>query len=172
MTPDKGKTLFDGEDLTEATGKAGETMHARIGGLFQSGALFEQLNVRENVAFRLIHCEGLLRRDAKERATETLKKPPLMADVTGLHAADICGGIQKRVSLAPSIISNPDLIFFDEPNTRLDPIKADAIRDLVVERVRGLGAAAVSITHEMANAPKIANEIARQFEGRIIWRGL
>lgn len=171
MTPDKGKIFFDGEDVTKATGKEREAMRARIGMLFQSGALFDSLTVWENVAFRLINTEGTKRKDAKERAIETLKKVRLGADVAGLYPAEISGGMQKRVSLARSIISKPDLIFFDEPTTGLDPITADAINDLIVEMVRGLGAAAVSITHDMASARKIADEIAMLFEGRIIWRG-
>ena len=170
MTPDKGRILFGGEDVTNATGKARETMRARIGMLFQSGALFDSLTVWENVAFRLINSEGTRRKDAKERAIETLKKVRLGSDVAGLYPAEISGGMQKRVSLARSIISEPDLIFFDEPTTGLDPITADAINDLIVEMVRGLGAAAVSITHDMASARKIADEIAMLFEGRIIWR--
>jgi phospholipid/cholesterol/gamma-HCH transport system ATP-binding protein len=171
MTPDKGRIFFDGEDVTNATGRARETMRARIGMLFQSGALFDSLTVWENVAFRLINTEGMKRRDANERAIETLKKVRLGSDVAGLYPAEISGGMQKRVSLARSIISEPDLIFFDEPTTGLDPITADAINDLIVEMVRGLGAAAVSITHDMASARKIADEIAMLFEGRIIWRG-
>lgn len=171
MTPDKGRIVFDGEDVTKATGKAREKMRARIGMLFQSGALFDSLTVWENVAFRLINAEGTKRKDAKERAIETLKKVRLGSDVAGLYPAEISGGMQKRVSLARSIISEPDLIFFDEPTTGLDPITADAINDLIVEMVRGLGAAAVSITHDMASARKIADEIAMLFEGRIIWRG-
>ena len=171
MTPDKGRIFFGGEDVTNATGKARETMRARIGMLFQSGALFDSLTVWENVAFRLINSEGTRRKDAKERAIETLKKVRLGSDVAGLYPAEISGGMQKRVSLARSIISEPDLIFFDEPTTGLDPITADAINDLIVEMVRGLGAAAVSITHDMASARKIADEIAMLFEGRIIWRG-
>jgi phospholipid/cholesterol/gamma-HCH transport system ATP-binding protein len=148
-----------------------KTMRARIGMLFQSGALFDSLTVWENVAFRLINSEGTRRKDAKERAIETLKKVRLGSDVASLYPAEISGGMQKRVSLARSIISEPDLIFFDEPTTGLDPITADAINDLIVEMVRGLGAAAVSITHDMASARKIADEIAMLFEGRIIWRG-
>ena len=171
MTPDKGRIFFDGEDVTNATGKARETMRARIGMLFQSGALFDSLTVWENVAFRLINSEGTRRKDAKERAIETLKKVRLGSDVASLYPAEISGGMQKRVSLARSIISEPDLIFFDEPTTGLDPITADAINDLIVEMVRGLGAAAVSITHDIASARKIADEIAMLFEGRIIWRG-
>ncbi len=171
MTPDKGKIFFDGEDVTKATGKAREKMRARIGMLFQSGALFDSLTVWENVAFRLINSEGLSRRDAKERAIETLKKVRLGADVAGLYPAEISGGMQKRVALARAITSEPDLIFFDEPTTGLDPITADAINDLILEMVRGLGAAAVTITHDMASARKIADEIAMLFEGKIIWRG-
>ena len=171
MTPDRGRILFDGEDVTNAKGKEREAMRARIGMLFQAGALFDSLTVWENVAFRLINTEGSKRSEAKERAIETLKKVRLGSDVAGLYPAEISGGMQKRVSLARSIISEPDLIFFDEPTTGLDPITADAINDLIVEMVRGLGAAAVSITHDMASARKIADEIAMLFEGRIIWRG-
>lgn len=171
MTPDSGTILFDGEDVTKATGKTREKMRARIGMLFQSGALFDSLTVWENVAFRLINSEGISRKQAKERAIETLKKVRLGSDVGALYPAEISGGMQKRVSLARSIISEPDLIFFDEPTTGLDPITADAINDLILEMVRGLGAAAVTITHDMASARKIADEIAMLYEGEIIWRG-
>jgi len=171
MTPDQGKIFFDGEDVTNATGRAREKMRARIGMLFQSGALFDSLTVWENVAFRLINSEGMSRRDAKQCAIETLKKVRLGADVAGLYPAEISGGMQKRVALARAITSEPDLIFFDEPTTGLDPITADAINDLILEMVRGLGAAAVTITHDMASACKIADEIAMLFEGKIIWRG-
>jgi phospholipid/cholesterol/gamma-HCH transport system ATP-binding protein len=91
--------------------------------------------------------------------------------VADLRPAEISGGMQKRVALARAIITGPDLIFFDEPTTGLDPITADAINDLIIEQVKALGAAAVSITHDMASARKIADEIAMLYEGRIIWRG-
>ncbi|KDA03120.1 ABC transporter ATP-binding protein [Hyphomonas oceanitis] len=171
MTPDSGKVFFDGQDVTQSTGKPREMMRSRVGMLFQSGALFDSLTVWENVAFRLIHKERLKRSDAKERAIATLKKVRLGSEVAGLYPAEISGGMQKRVSLARSIISEPDLIFFDEPTTGLDPITADAINDLILEQVRELGAAAVSITHDMPSARKIADEIAMLFEGKIIWRG-
>ncbi|MEH6694793.1 MAG: ATP-binding cassette domain-containing protein [Hyphomonas sp.] len=171
MTPNSGKVLFDGEDVTQSTGKPREMMRSRVGMLFQSGALFDSLTVWENVAFRLIHKERMKRSDAKERALATLKKVRLGSEVAGLFPAEISGGMQKRVSLARSIISEPDLIFFDEPTTGLDPITADAINDLILEQVRSLGAAAVSITHDMPSARKIADEIAMLFEGKIIWRG-
>jgi phospholipid/cholesterol/gamma-HCH transport system ATP-binding protein len=171
MTPDAGTVLFDGKDVTNARGGSRAKMRARIGMLFQSGALFDSLTVWENVAFRLINADGVRRKDAKDRAIETLKKVRLGADIAGLYPAEISGGMQKRVSLARSIIAKPDVIFFDEPTTGLDPITADAINDLIVEQVKDLGAAAVSITHDMASARKIADDIAMLYEGKIIWRG-
>ncbi|MCA8902191.1 MAG: ATP-binding cassette domain-containing protein [Hyphomonas sp.] len=171
MTPDGGKIFFNGKDVTNATGGARANMRDRVGMLFQSGALFDSLTVWENVAFRLINSDRVSRGIAKERAIETLRKVRLGPDVAGLFPAEISGGMQKRVSLARSIISEPDLIFFDEPTTGLDPITADAINDLILEQVRGLGAAAVTITHDMPSARKIADDIAMLFEGQIIWRG-
>ena len=171
MTPDDGKVLFDGEDVTHDQGKAREAMRARVGMLFQSAALFDSLTVWENVAFRLIYADKVKRPEARERAIETLRKVRLGASVADLRPAEISGGMQKRVGLARAIVSKPDLIFFDEPTTGLDPITADAINDLIIEQVKDLGAASVSITHDMASARKIADEIAFLFEGRIIWRG-
>lgn len=171
MTPDRGQILFDGEDVTHDQGKTREAMRARIGMLFQSAALFDSLTIWENVAFRLLNSDGLKRKDAKERAIETLKQVRLGSDVADLTPAEISGGMQKRVGLARAIVSKPELIFFDEPTTGLDPITADAINDLIVEQTKALGAAAISITHDMASARKIADEIAMLFEGKIIWRG-
>jgi phospholipid/cholesterol/gamma-HCH transport system ATP-binding protein len=171
MTPDAGKILFDGKDVTKDQGKTREAMRSRIGMLFQSGALFDSLTVWENVAFRLLNADKVKRSDAKEQAIENLKKVRLGASVADLRPAEISGGMQKRVALARAIITKPDLIFFDEPTTGLDPITADAINDLILEQVKALGAAAVTITHDMASARKVADEIAMLFEGKIIWRG-
>ena len=171
MTPNQGQIIFNGEDVTHAQGKTREAMRARIGMLFQSGALFDSLTVWENIAFRLLNSDGMKRKDAKERAIDTLKQVRLGSDVADLTPAEISGGMQKRVGLARAIVSKPDLIFFDEPTTGLDPITADAINDLIVEQAKALGAATISITHDMASARKIADEIAMLFEGVIIWRG-
>lgn len=171
MTPDQGEIIFDGDDVTHDQGKTREAMRARIGMLFQSAALFDSLTVWENIAFRLLNADGMKRKEAKERAIETLKQVRLGSDVADLTPAEISGGMQKRVGLARAIVSKPELIFFDEPTTGLDPITADAINDLIVEQTKALGAAAISITHDMASARKIADEIAMLFEGKIIWRG-
>jgi len=171
MTPDAGRVLFDGEDVTHERGKAREAMRARVGMLFQSGALFDSLTVWQNVAFRLIHSDGLKTAEAKARAIESLRKVRLGPSVADLRPAELSGGMQKRVALARAIISEPDLIFFDEPTTGLDPITADAINDLIIEQVKALGAAAVTITHDMASARKISDEVAMLYHGEIIWRG-
>lgn len=171
MTPEKGTIRFDGKDVTHKQGSAREAMRARIGMLFQSGALFDSLTVWENVAFRLLNSDRMKRSDAKERAIASLKQVRLGSDVADRTPAEISGGMQKRVGLARAIITKPDLIFFDEPTTGLDPITADAINDLIVEQTKALGAAAVSITHDMASARKIADRIAMLYEGKIIWQG-
>ena len=171
MSPDAGQIHFDGLDVTRDQGKTREAMRARIGMLFQSAALFDSLTVWENVAFRLLNADRMRRNEARERAIATLKQVRLGPDIADLRPAEISGGMQKRVGLARAIVSKPDLIFFDEPTTGLDPITADAINDLIVEQTKALGAAAVSITHDMASARKIADEIAFLYEGRIIWRG-
>ncbi len=169
MTPEQGEILFDGQPITDP--KRLDVMRRRTGMLFQGGALFDSLTVWENVAFALLYRDGVSRAEAKRRAIETLAKVRLPASAADLRPAELSGGMQKRVALARAIIATPELIFFDEPTTGLDPITADAVNNLIVEQVKALGAAAVSITHDMASVRKIADEVAMLHEGRIIWRG-
>ena len=169
MTPDKGEVLFDGKPAKSRSAIAG--LRRRTGMLFQGGALFDSLPVWENVAFALMYRDGVSRGQAKKRAIETLAKVRLGASAADLRTAELSGGMQKRVALARAIIAEPELIFFDEPTTGLDPITADAVNNLIVEQVKALGAAAVSITHDMASVRKIADEVAMLHEGRIVWRG-
>jgi len=169
VTPDKGEIFFDGEKVNSAKSVAG--LRRRTGMLFQGGALFDSLTVWENVAFALLYRDGVGRSEAKKRAIENLAKVRLPASAADLRPAELSGGMQKRVGLARAIIAKPDLIFFDEPTTGLDPITADAVNDLIVEQVKALGAAAVSITHDMASVRKIADEVAMLHEGKIVWRG-
>jgi phospholipid/cholesterol/gamma-HCH transport system ATP-binding protein len=169
MEPDKGEVRFDGEAVNSS--KAVDTLRRRTGMLFQGGALFDSLTIWENVSFALLYRDRVGRAEAKTRAIETLAKVRLPASAADLRPAELSGGMQKRVALARAIIANPDLIFFDEPTTGLDPITADAVNNLIVEQVKALGAAAVTITHDMASVRKIADEVAMLHEGRIIWRG-
>ncbi|MES1201475.1 MAG: ATP-binding cassette domain-containing protein [Pseudomonadota bacterium] len=171
MIPDDGKVLVDGEDVTRLSQSQRERVMRKFGMLFQGGALFDSLSVWENVAFRLIYADNVPRKEARERAIETMRKVRLAPEFADVKPVELSGGMQKRAGLARAIIAKPDIIFFDEPTTGLDPITADAINDLIVEMVRDLGCAAVSITHDMASARKIADEIAMLYAGKIVWRG-
>jgi phospholipid/cholesterol/gamma-HCH transport system ATP-binding protein len=139
--------------------------------LFQGGALFDSLTVWENIAFRLIYADGVKRNEARERAIDTMRRVRLAPEFADVRPIELSGGMQKRAGLARAIIAKPDILFFDEPTTGLDPITADAINDLIVEMVKELGCTALSITHDMPSARKIADEIAMLHDGKIVWRG-
>jgi phospholipid/cholesterol/gamma-HCH transport system ATP-binding protein len=171
MQPDAGRVLIDGGDVTALGAAARRRLFARFGMLFQGAALFDSLTVWENVAFRLINADGVPRTAARKRAIEALSRVRLGAEAADLYPSELSGGMQKRVGLARAVVANPEIIIFDEPTTGLDPITADAINDLIVEQVRGLGRTAVSITHDLASARKIGDEIAMLHAGRIVWRG-
>ncbi len=170
LRPDEGEILIDGEDVTRLSEKERQERMSKFGMLFQGGALFDSLKIWENVAFRLINADGLSRAEARERAIEALGKVNLPPETGDLRPAELSGGMQKRASLARAVVAKPEIIFFDEPTTGLDPITADVINDLIRAQVTELGATAISITHDMASARKIADEIAMIFEGRFIWR--
>jgi phospholipid/cholesterol/gamma-HCH transport system ATP-binding protein len=171
IRPDAGTILVDGEDVTHINGTKREAQLRKFGMLFQGGALFDSLPVWENVAFGLIQGRGVSRKEAREIALEKLAKVGLGAEVANLSPAELSGGMQKRVGLARAIATDPDIIFFDEPTTGLDPIMGDVINDLIHSTVADLGVTAVSITHDMASARKISNRIAMLYRGKIIWDG-
>lgn len=171
LAPDSGRIEVDGRSIIGLKG-AEKTKHLEhIGMLFQGGALFDSLPIWRNVAFGLIEGKGMAKAQAKEEAIDNLRRVGLTPDVAELSPAELSGGMQKRVSLARAIATKPDLIFFDEPTTGLDPIMADVINELIVDRVKALGATAVTITHDMASARKIADTVAMIFKGKIIWHG-
>ena len=171
LEPDAGTIEIDGTDILALPRNERETIRSRIGMLFQNGALFDSLSVWENVAFRLINADGVKRPAARQRAIEALERVRLGGEVADLYPGELSGGMQKRVGLARAVVATPEIIFFDEPTTGLDPITAAAINDLIVEQVRRLGCTAVSITHDLASARTIGDEIAMLNKGRIIWRG-
>lgn len=171
LTPDSGAIGIDGRDTTHLTGSERQKHMDHFGMLFQGAALFDSLPVWENIAFGLIQGRKMPRKDAKEQAVRRLAQVGLGAEVADLFPAELSGGMQKRVALARAIATEPDIIFFDEPTTGLDPIMGDVINDLIVKCVREVGATALSITHDMASARKIADRIAMLWEGRIVWVG-
>src|SRR5690242_3281876 len=151
LAPDRGQILIDGVDVTHLPAREREPYLARIGMLFQGAALFDSLPVWENVAFKLIQGHQVSRREARDIATRKLAQVGLGADVAPLFPAELSGGMQKRVALARAIAAEPEIVFFDEPTTGLDPIMADVINDLIIKCTRDLGATALSITHDMAS---------------------
>ena len=171
IRPDEGTILVDGEDITHINGAARDRVMKKFGMLFQGGALFDSLAVWENVAFGLIQGRGMARTKARDIAIEKLAKVGLTQDVAFLSPSELSGGMQKRVGLARAIAADPEIIFFDEPTTGLDPIMADIINDLIVSTVKDVGATALSITHDMTSARKISDKIAMLYGGKIIWQG-
>ena len=171
MDPDSGSIRIDGEEVVGMGTADRERVVRKFGMLFQSGALFDSLRIWENVAFGLIQAQRMPRGEAREKAIETLAQVGLGPDVAELFPAELSGGMQKRVSLARSIATRPEIIFFDEPTTGLDPIMGSVIDNLITSCVRELGATALSITHDMASARRIADNVAMIHEGRIIWHG-
>ncbi|NKE44424.1 ATP-binding cassette domain-containing protein [Roseomonas frigidaquae] len=171
IPPDEGLIEIDGRDVATLSRREREEVNDRIGMLFQNGALFDSLPVWENVCFKLLAQGRISRRAARDKAAEVLAQVGLAASVGDLSPSELSGGMQKRVGLARAIAAEPDIIFFDEPTTGLDPIMGAVIDGLIVDVVKRLGATAVSITHDMASARRIGDDAAMIHKGRIIWRG-
>jgi phospholipid/cholesterol/gamma-HCH transport system ATP-binding protein len=171
LHPEAGSIRIDGVETVGMRHRERTELMNKFGMLFQGSALFDSLRVWENVAFGLIQGRGMKRAAAREIALAKLAAVGLGAEVGELYPAELSGGMQKRVALARAIAAEPEIIFFDEPTTGLDPIMADVINDLIVTLVRQLGATAVSITHDMVSARKIADQVAMLHRGRIVWHG-
>ena len=171
IRPDSGSIHIGGEDVTKLKAAERSQVLARVGMLFQGSALFDSLPVWENVAFGLMQGKGMERSKARKIAITKLGQVGLTAQVGELYPAELSGGMQKRVALARAIAADPEIIFFDEPTTGLDPIMADVINELIVDCVKRLGATTISITHDMASARKIADDVAMIHKGRILWHG-
>ncbi len=171
MKPEEGSIKVDGQETTTLGARDRDQLMQKFGMLFQGGALFDSLKVWQNVAFGLIQGRGMDKKEAREIAIEKIKAVGLKPEVAELYPAELSGGMQKRVSLARAVAVSPEIIFFDEPTTGLDPIMADVINELIVETVKGMGATALSITHDMGSVRKIADYVAMIYEGKIIWHG-
>jgi phospholipid/cholesterol/gamma-HCH transport system ATP-binding protein len=171
MQPDDGSIKVDGVETVDLGDHGRSQVLRKFGMLFQGGALFDSLRVWENVAFGPIQSDGMPTEQAREVAIAKLGNVGLGPEIGELFPAELSGGMQKRVALARAIAREPEIMFFDEPTTGLDPIMADVINDLIVKCVSDLGATAVSITHDMASARKIGHRIGMLYEGRLIWQG-
>jgi phospholipid/cholesterol/gamma-HCH transport system ATP-binding protein len=171
IQPDSGSILVDGESAIGLHGKDQERVRAKFGMLFQGSALFDSLPVWRNVTFGLTQGRSRDAAQMKKVAEENLERVGLDRKILNLRPSELSGGMQKRVALARAIAPRPEIIFFDEPTTGLDPIRADVINDLIVSLVEDLGVTALTITHDMASARKIAHRVAMLYDGRIIWEG-
>ena len=169
LQPEKGTILVDGKNATDGDR---DDFLARFGMLFQGGALFDSMSVWQNVAFRLLR--GKLKRpkeEARDIAIEKLRRVGLKERVADLFPAELSGGMQKRVGLARAIAAEPEIIFFDEPTTGLDPIMSGVINELIREIVVEMGATAMTITHDMSSVRAIADHVAMLHDGKIRWTG-
>ncbi len=171
LTPDSGSIKIDGVEVSKISYAERRKILSKMGMLFQGGALFDSLKVWENISFSLVQNDKMNKVKAKEIAIENLGRVGLSSRVADLSPSELSGGMQKRVGLARAIATNPEVIFFDEPTTGLDPIMADVINDLIVKCTRLDGRTAFTITHDMESARKIGTRIAMLYQGKIIWDG-
>ena len=169
VTPDKGRIFIDGRDVNKTDRDA---FLSKFGMLFQGSALFDSLPIWQNVAFRLLRgTYKKLHNEAREIALEKLHRVGLNENVADKFPAELSGGMQKRVGLARAIAVDPEIIFFDEPTTGLDPIMSGVINELIREIVVEMGATAVTITHDMSSARAIADDVAMLHDGIVQWTG-
>lgn len=172
ITPDQGTIEVDGVDVTHLSFRERTAMLQKVGMLFQGGALFDSLPVWKNITFgSRERGQELNREQAHELAVDKLEAVGLKAETADLLPSELSGGMQKRVGLARAIASNPEILFFDEPTTGLDPIMADVINELIADCVKKLGSTAITITHDMSSVRKIASRVAMIYQGKIIWDG-
>ena len=172
IEPDEGKIFIDNKNILDIENDE-EYMKimSKFGFLFQNGALFDSLKVWENVSFKLLKLFNYKKKDAKEIAIEKLKVVGLNSDVADLYPVELSGGMQKRVSLARTICTNPEIIFFDEPTTGLDPIMSDIINDLIIKSSKSVNATTITISHDLNSIRKIADRVALLYQGKIVWIG-
>jgi phospholipid/cholesterol/gamma-HCH transport system ATP-binding protein len=171
IIPDSGVIRIFGKDIHNLNDAGDKNIYNKIGMLFQGGALFDSLTVWENISFSLINNKKMKLNEAKEIAVKKLNEVGLKTEVAEKYPAELSGGMKKRVALARAVAVNPEIIFFDEPTTGLDPIMSDVINNLIKKNVKELGATAVTITHDISSVRKIADRVAMLHEGKIIWQG-
>ncbi|MCR5507018.1 MAG: ABC transporter ATP-binding protein [bacterium] len=171
MDADSGSIKINGKEITNFSEEEFYENNRKIGMLFQNGALFDSMSVWENVAFSLLNIDKMDPVEARKIAIEKLEDVGLPAKVANMMPDELSGGMRKRVGLARAIADNPNIIFFDEPTTGLDPIMSDVINNLIVRCVKQLGATALTITHDINSARKIADRIVMLYDGKIIWSG-
>jgi phospholipid/cholesterol/gamma-HCH transport system ATP-binding protein len=171
MVPDSGSIEIDGEEITNLSESKRFSLMDRFGFLFQNGALFDSMNVWENIAFKLLSSRKVSRVEARKIALEKLKIVNLDDKTADLYPNELSGGMQKRVALARAIACDPEIIFFDEPTTGLDPVTANRINYLILKTIELTGATAITITHDVHSAELISTRMVLLDDGKICWEG-
>lgn len=171
LEPDTGSILIDGKETVNISSKEHSKMLEKFGYLFQGGALFDSIPIWKNIAFAKMHNHNENPKSARKLAIEKLESVGLDESVADLFPAELSGGMQKRAALARAIAMNPEIIFFDEPTTGLDPIMSAIINDLIKKNSKQLGATTITITHDLVSAAHIADRVAMLYEGQIVWQG-
>ena len=173
LKPDRGTVLVDDVEIPKLEGKALTEARRMFGMVFQQAALFDSMTVFENVAFPLKERKrNISTAELKERVIEKLRVVDLSESVLPLYPAALSGGMKKRVALARALIHDPQVVLYDEPTTGLDPITTDQVDEMILEAKHKLGVTSIVISHDIASAFKIADEIIFVFDGEIVCRGL
>lgn len=170
LKPDKGKVLVDGKEVALMKELELTALRSKVSMVFQGGALFDSLNVAENVGFGLIEHTRINREELLERVEESLSMVGL-GGIGNLAPSELSGGMKKRVALARAICIRPEIILYDEPTTGLDPINADSINELIRSLHDKLKVTSVVVTHDMKSAYHIADKIAMMYKGKIVLEG-
>ena len=170
MIPAEGRIIVDNSDIAKLSSQALNELRTRIGVLFQGAALFDSINVGENVGFSLLEHQKKKPKEVAQIVNEKLKLVGLQ-DVANKMPAELSGGMKKRVGLARALATNPDIILYDEPTTGLDPIMSDVINNLIVELKNKLQVTSVVVTHDITSAYKVGDRIAMLYNGKIIFTG-
>lgn len=171
INPDSGSILYDGKESIGLSSKDRLRILENCGYLFQNGALFDSLNIEENITFFAQKINSLSKAEIRDLASSKLHSVGLTDRLLTMYPSELSGGMQKRVALARAVCTNPKVIFFDEPTTGLDPIMSNVINDLIIKVREELGATTITITHDMQSAHKIGQNVAFLYQGKIIWTG-
>jgi phospholipid/cholesterol/gamma-HCH transport system ATP-binding protein len=168
--PDKGKVIFDGKEWHERSPLERDKARQRFGYVFQGGALFDSLNIKENVAFPVREHTKKSEAEISEVVRRCLANVGL-EDIDEKFPSQISGGMQKRVSLARALSMSPEVLLYDEPTTGLDPINSQKINELIVQTKNSHSVTSIVVTHDMQSALFVADQIVMLFKGQLIFRG-
>ena len=171
IQPNKGKVIVNNNSFFDQNLYLKEKLLKKFGVAFQGNALFDSLNILENISFKLIQTQKLSNDEIKDKVEHSMDLVGLSKSIMNQYPAQISGGMQKRVAIARAIIDEPEILIFDEPTAGLDPVTGGKINNLIIDNVKRLGCTSLTITHDMDSVRKIADDVAMISSGKIIWNG-